>query len=105
MVRHHVRGIEVDGDYVGALSDLKASGIWPALCHGSVDCSHLDDICRLHNGRVGMVAVVDHGCKMNLLEHVHVVVAGTSVGAQSHIDSPIQHLLHRSKPASELHVA
>ena len=49
--------------------------------------------------------LVDDGCQVHLLEHVYVVVAGAAVGAQRNVQAHVQHLLHRSEAASELHVA
>ena len=49
--------------------------------------------------------LVQHGCQADFLQHIQVVVAGSTIRAKSHMHPCCQKLRHRSHAAGKLHVA
>ena len=96
--------IEIQRDDVRPVAYLDSAAVGSALNFSTVEGGHPDRIIGIHYGWILIVAVVHYGAKVQLLQHVQVVVAGGAVSAQTNVESCIQHLMHSGKSASKLQV-
>ena len=97
--------VEIQRDDVRPVAYLDSAAVGSALNFSTVEGGHFDRIIGLHYGWILIVAVVYYGAKVQLLQHIQVVVAGCAVGAEADVEPLLQHMLHPGKAASELKVA
>ena len=71
--------IEIQRDDVRPVAYLDSAAVGSALNFSTVEGGHPDRIIGLHYGWILIVAVVHYGAKVQLLQHVQVIVAGCAV--------------------------
>ena len=71
---------------------------------GAIFCTHTQSLSSIYSQRIQLLYLVQHSSQTNLLQHIQIVIAGSSISTKSNLYPLSQKPRHWSYTTGQLHI-